>query len=214
MRIINTLIFLITFISLKSQTDLDFKVFEKVNDWRIENNIEPLTWCDKAYQVAKNQSTFNRLTKSISHNQFQHDSIGDFIIEDKFEKKFHNKEIKAMMYGENIARILSFGTGSIDSLSTHVVELWKGSYGHNLMMLMGEVQFGAIAFDYSYFESYVSVNPITMDVVDYNIYDNYYFVLSLYGYYDIEKHDEIVKYIEDLDKKHTQVKMDMFGITK
>jgi uncharacterized protein YkwD len=128
-RLIITLLLISTILTSYSQTPLDYKVFEKINEYRVENGVRELKWDDKTYMAAKHHTDYMVKNKILSHR------------EDNETPSFITRLLLYLQHdfttgGENVLRVSVNDTeNSIDIIATIIVNAWKTSKGHNRMML-------------------------------------------------------------------------------
>jgi len=138
-RIITTLLLIGTILTSYSQTPLDYKVFEKINEYRVENGIHELTWCDTTYQAAKHHTDYMIKNKIIRHH------------EDNETPKFTYRLRLYLQHGintgdENLAWVpLNDIEDSTDKIANSIVNVWKDSKGHNSTMLTKGNDIGAVS---------------------------------------------------------------------
>ena len=67
------LIFILTLIlttfSLNAQTKLDYLVFDKINEYREENNLVKLKWCDKTYLASEHHTNYMVQIGDVLHKE-------------------------------------------------------------------------------------------------------------------------------------------------
>jgi uncharacterized protein YkwD len=118
-----------------SQTDLDFKVLNLVNEYRLENHLHPFTWDTMMFKVADNQSKYMSATGHLYHDQIMSDSL-KFNVTPDFTTKFTNQGVNFKCYAsENCSVVFNVDKLSTDSVAKYVVEGWKKSPPHNEMLL-------------------------------------------------------------------------------
>lgn len=139
--------------SANAQSSLDSLIFNKVNEYRLENCLSPLKWSKPAQEVAKNQAEYCSRVKYVLHDQTDssaNDSV--FQIEPIFEKRFTKYGIsdtsKNWVFAENLlvnVDTTSSHNKSYEEIASETIESWKTSPEHNRMMLIPELEFAAIA---------------------------------------------------------------------
>jgi uncharacterized protein YkwD len=133
----NLIIILSILISILSysQTELDLKILNLVNEYRIENSLKPLVWDTIVVKVSGNQVDYMSTTGHLVHDQLEEDSV-IFKVTKTFEEKFTNKGIDFRCFVfENCAVVFNVDTLSLNQIANYVVDGWKKSPIHNEIML-------------------------------------------------------------------------------
>jgi uncharacterized protein YkwD len=134
-----------------AQSTLDSLIFHGVNEYRIENNLEPFVWSQPIVDVALNQVEYCSRVKYPFHDQIITDANDStFQIEPNFVKRFINQGAMSnkqdWAYGENLIVIVDTAYNlSIEEVVDKVITGWIDSPEHNELLLDTLVQYGAIA---------------------------------------------------------------------
>ena len=134
-----------------AQSTLDSLIFHSVNEYRIENDLEPFIWSQPIVDVALNQVEYCSRVKYPFHDQIITDANDStFQIEPNFVKRFINQGVMSnkqdWAYGENLMVIVDTAYNlSIEEVVDKVITGWIDSPEHNELLLDTLVQYGAIA---------------------------------------------------------------------
>lgn len=151
MKIILSILFIILTSVNFAQLNLDSLIFYGVNEWRIENGLEPFVWSAPVVDVALNQVEYCSRVKYPFHDQIITDANDSaFQIEPDFVKRFTNMGVSSSKpnwaYGENLAVIVDPNYElSQKQVADKTVTGWINSPEHNELLLDTQVKFGAIA---------------------------------------------------------------------
>lgn len=132
MRSLITIFLLFISILTFGQTKVDTLVFNKVNEYRISENIEPLKWDTNCFKVVEIHTKYLIKTGKVGHEE---DSLKD--PEDRirvFNKKTRFKTICEVAVSTTI-NIKDTDVDIIEKLATSVVNEWKESDSHNSILL-------------------------------------------------------------------------------
>jgi len=148
MKKLITILLLFLTITSYGQDILDSLVFEKINEYRIENNVHALTLDTSIYKVA------------YLHSKYLHDNGYPFNYpygSGHYEEVLVNPSdrlraqgVPFVACGENIASfsvVLVGKDGWVDmeDMVNHVLKLWINSPGHHKLMLSPKPTKGALA---------------------------------------------------------------------
>ena len=117
-----------------SQTSLDYKVFEKINEYRGENKLPELEWSDKIFHAAKHHIEYMIKDKVLAHAE-----------KNNTPDPFNRVELYGVKWrsvGE-ILTVIHVAEVSEDIKATRIVQSWKESPGHNEIMLTKDFTHGA-----------------------------------------------------------------------
>jgi uncharacterized protein YkwD len=118
-----------------SQSELDLKILNLVNEYRIENNLNPLVWDTIMVKVSDNQVDYMSTTGHLVHDQLEEDTIL-FKVAKTFQEKFTNKGIDFRCFVfENCAVVFNTDTLTLNQIANYVIDGWKKSPIHNEIML-------------------------------------------------------------------------------
>ncbi len=172
-----------------AQSNLDSLIFYGVNEYRIENSLEPFVWSNPVVNVALNQVEYCSRVKYPFHDQIitgANDST--FQIEPNFVKRFTNMGVNGneqnWAYGENLAVVVDPSYElSNEEVADKTVVGWINSPEHNELLLDTLVKFGAIAHKIDY-EGYTvkTFDPVTFIMYESSMVGKTYWVaLDLYN---------------------------------
>jgi uncharacterized protein YkwD len=137
-KLITILLTLLT-LNVYSQTDLELAVFQKINEYRVENGLHNLKWDDATYKSTQIHTEYMVKDGKLSHT------------EDSETPKFTNRlmlfqDNSFIVGNENVSRVSINGIeDSIDKIADKILYSWKRSSSHNSVMLSGGLIIGAIS---------------------------------------------------------------------
>ena len=138
-KTILNILFVFLTLNVFSQTDLELKVFQKINDYRVENGRHRLKWDDATYK-----STQIHTEDMIKEGKLSHK-------EDSETRSFWNRlmlfqDDNWIIGNENVSAVSTNHTdNSIDEISDLILYSWKSSKGHNSAMLGYGSTVGAVS---------------------------------------------------------------------
>jgi uncharacterized protein YkwD len=147
-RLIMILLLISTILTSYSQTPLDYKVFEKINEYRVENGVRELKWDDKVYQAAKHHNDY-----MIKFDIFSHTEKGN--APHSWDRVTLYK-VKWSQVGE-ILTIAYDDEISVDEKAAKIVQKWKNSPSHNRNMLTPDYTHGASSCGLSEYDTYPAI---------------------------------------------------------
>jgi len=166
----NILIIIVSFfglsVNVNAQSSVEISILNEVNLYRQENGLNKIVWNNDVYKVAKNQSTYMKLSGLLTHDQTV--NVPNFIEEPDFVKRFTNFNVYAYS-GENLAYLPdTFQNEDTKNIviAKLVVDLWKNSPLHNYVLLTDIFNYGAVSVmstnfvirDQKYFGKYLVVS--------------------------------------------------------
>jgi uncharacterized protein YkwD len=134
-----TILLTILMFNVYSQTPLESKVFQKINDYRVENGVNRLKWDDATYKSTQIHTEYMIKDGKLSHT------------EDSETPKFTNRlmlfqDNSFIVGNENVSRVSINGIeDSIDEIADKILYSWKTSKGHNTAMLVKGLTIAAIS---------------------------------------------------------------------
>ena len=137
-KLITILLTLLT-LNVYSQTDLELAVFQKINEYRLENGLHNLKWDDATYKSTQIHTDYMIMDGKLSHT------------EDSKTPKFTNRlmlfqDNSYIVGNENVSAVSINGIEeSIDKIADKILYSWKISKGHNSSMLNKGSILGAIS---------------------------------------------------------------------
>jgi uncharacterized protein YkwD len=138
-KTILNILFVFLTLNVFSQTDLELKVFQKINDYRVENGRHRLKWDDATYKSTQVHTEYMIKEGKLSHT------------EDSETPKFTNRlmlfqDDNWIIGNENVSAVSTNHTdNSIDEISDLILYSWKRSKGHNSAMLGNGSTVGAVS---------------------------------------------------------------------
>ena len=134
------LVLLLTTISLTSafsQSDLDYLLYYKISQYRIQNNLKPWKWDDSAWKVAHSHTDYQIKTGKMGHKEN---------LKERYYagERFTSYDVLWTYVGENCAVIDMVGL-ELDEIANRVLELWKNSPPHNTLLLSSSADFAGIS---------------------------------------------------------------------
>ena len=134
-----SIILMILVLNVYSQTPLESNVFQKINDYRVENGLHRLKWDDATYKSTQIHTEY-----MIKHGKLSH-------IEDSETPTFASRlmlfqDNNYILGNECVLRVsVNHIEDSIDDISNKIVNGWMSSEGHNRAMLNKGATAGAIS---------------------------------------------------------------------
>ena len=138
-KTILNILFVFLTLNVFSQTDLELKLFQKINDYRVENGRHRLKWDDATYKSTQVHTEYMIKEGKLSHT------------EDSETPKFTNRlmlfqDDNWIIGNENVSAVSTNHTdNSIDEISDLILYSWKRSKGHNSAMLGNGSTVGAVS---------------------------------------------------------------------
>jgi uncharacterized protein YkwD len=133
MRALITIFLVFISILTFGQTKLDTLVFNKVNEYRVSMNIEPLKWDTTCFKASEIHTKYLVKTGKVGHTE---DSLKD--PKDRmrvFDKKGKWSIINEVAISTKPRNIKGTENEILEKLATDVVEGWKSSKDHNAALL-------------------------------------------------------------------------------
>jgi uncharacterized protein YkwD len=142
-----------------SQTPLESKVFQKINDYRVENGVNRLKWDDATYKSTQIHTEYMIKDGKLSHTE--NSETPNWW--DRLNKGY-------VLGGENCGYVPIYDS-SLEELSHEMVESWISSAPHNKALLNKNATVGAVS------------SGIGMDLENWNgtTYNLRYFTLVVWG---------------------------------
>lgn len=138
-KTILNILFVFLTLNVFSQTDLELLVFQKINDYRVENGRHRLKWDDATYKSTQVHTEYMIKEGKLSHK------------EDSETPSFWNRlmlfqDDNWIIGNENVSAVSTNHTdNSIDEISDLILYSWKRSKGHNSAMLGNGSTVGAVS---------------------------------------------------------------------
>jgi len=117
-----------------SQTQLDYTILKKLNEYRKENGLNTLVWSDKAFKASEHHSKYMDEKRELTHNE---DSPTPTIK----CRTTHYGITNNVISGEICCLAYTYGATPIDSVAIIILDAWKNSKGHNEIMLNPKYEF-------------------------------------------------------------------------
>jgi len=132
MKKLITILLSLLVISSYGQTKLDFLIFEKVNDYRIENGLDSWGWDDRVFLVAEKHDSYQLTISDISHDELVdvdgHEEIS------RLAHRFDAVFTDWLRCGENIAVVNTYNM-KLEEIAIKTLEMWIASPPHNKILL-------------------------------------------------------------------------------
>ena len=133
-KTILNILFVFLTLNVFSQTDLELKVFQKINDYRVENGLHRLKWDDATYKSTQIHTEYMVKDGKLSHTQ------------NSETPNWWDRLNKGYVLGnENAGYISVDGTEVEEEVSHSIVELWKSSAPHNKALLNKNATVGGVS---------------------------------------------------------------------
>ena len=154
-----TILLTILMFNVYSQTPLESKVFQKINDYRVENGVNRLKWDDATYKSTQIHTEYMIKDGKLSHTE--NSETPNWW--DRLNKGY-------VLGGENCGYVPIYDS-SLEELSHEMVESWISSAPHNKALLNKNATVGAVS------------SGIGMDLENWNgtTYNLRYFTLVVWG---------------------------------
>ena len=138
-RLTIALLLISTISTLYSQTPLESKVFQKINDYRVENGANRLKWDDATYKSTQIHTEYMIKDGKLSHTQNSETP--------KFTNRLMLFQDKTFIIGnENVSAVSINGIeDDIDKIADKILYSWKISKSHNTAMLVKGLTIAAIS---------------------------------------------------------------------
>jgi len=122
-----TILLSILMLNVYSQTTLDLKVFEKINEYRVENGLNELKWDDATYKSTRVHTEYMVKNSVLCHDEdSETPSFTDRLM------LFQDNDY--ILGNENVARVsVNNIENNINAISIKIVNGWKSSKGHKLL---------------------------------------------------------------------------------
>jgi uncharacterized protein YkwD len=161
-----TIVMFVFSVGVLAQSGVEITILNEVNTYRSENGLNKIVWNNAVYNVAKNQSTYMKLSGLLTHDQTV--NISNFVEETDFVKRFTKFSVNGYP-GENLAYLpdtFQTNTDKNIAIAKLVVYLWKNSPSHNELLLTDYFNYGAVSVmstnfvirDQKYFGKYLVVS--------------------------------------------------------
>ena len=169
MKKLITILLSLLVISSYGQTKLDFLIFEKVNDYRIENGLDSWGWDDRVFLVAEKHDSYQLTISDISHDELVdvdgHEEIS------RLAHRFDAVFTDWLRCGENIA-VVNIYKMTLEEIANKTLEMWIASPPHNKILLSTTKYCGgAITWSRSKYASNNSWVYVTLNLYGGSIYN-------------------------------------------
>ncbi len=142
------LLFLICFKLSFSQSNLDYLLFVKINDYRIENGLNGWEWDNFIWTVANKHTQYQVKAHYMGHRENvdvrNHHEVTGLL--DRFkEKKVYDYYVcdKSISVAENV--LVTLNNKPIELLATTMLQMWIDSPPHHETLLHPDYQYGSIS---------------------------------------------------------------------
>jgi|21_taG_2_1085346.scaffolds.fasta_scaffold05985_2 uncharacterized protein YkwD len=143
------LLFIICFKPAFSQTDLDYLLFIKINDYRVENGLSSWQWDHFIWTVAQKHTQYQSKSGYMGHREDidikNHNEVTGLL--DRFkEKKVYEHYVcnKSIVVAENVLVVLAKNK-SIVELAELMLQMWIDSPPHHGTLLHPDYKYGSIS---------------------------------------------------------------------
>ena len=142
-RLTISLLLISTISTLYSQTPLESKLFQKINDYRVENGLHILKWDDETYKSTVVHTEYMVKNSELCHREdsetpkFTH-RIRLFVDTNSWDF--------SIVGAENVSRVSFYDIEySIEDISNRIISGWKSSPPHNDALLSKLTNVGAVS---------------------------------------------------------------------
>ena len=143
------LLFILTFKLSFSQTNLDYLLFIKINEYRIDNGVKAWKWDNFIWNIANKHTEYQVKSNYMGHREYvdvrNHKEVNRVL--DRFkEKNVYDYYIvtQTITVAENVLVILP-ANRPIDILATTMLQMWINSPPHNQTLLNPNYMYGSIS---------------------------------------------------------------------
>lgn len=144
-KLLLSLIILLTSILGVSQTEIDLKLFNMVNQYRLENKLNPLKWDTTLHKVAINQCEYMSKTGDLSSEQNENPTTDNNLTKNLKDKFINNGVYDNLWIGESIRVVYEPTKMSVDSICCLILNDWIKTPETNQMLLSDLYMNGAIS---------------------------------------------------------------------
>ena len=146
-------------LNVSSQSQLELSVFQKINDYRVENGVNRLKWDDATYKSTQIHTEYMIKDGKLSHTE--NSETPNWW--DRLNKGY-------VLGGENCGYVPIYDS-SLEELSHEMVESWISSAPHNKALLNKKATVGGVS------------SGVGMDLENWNgtTYNLRYFTLVVWG---------------------------------
>ena len=132
-KTILNILFVFLTLNVFSQTDLELLVFQKINDYRVENDRHRLKWDDATYKSTQIHTEYMIKDGKLCHT------------EDSETPNWWDRLNKGYVLGNENVGYAPIYDYSLEELSHNMVESWKSSAPHNKALLNKNATVGAVS---------------------------------------------------------------------
>lgn len=126
-------------LNVSSQSQLELNVFEKINDYRVENGLKELKWDDDTYKSTRIHTVYMINEGELSHTE--NSKTPRFT-----DRLMVFQDNNYILGNENVSAVaINNIENSIEGISEKIFYSWKISKGHNKSMLNKGATVGAIS---------------------------------------------------------------------
>ena len=138
-RKILSLLFTFLMLNVFSQTPLELKVFQKINDYRVENGLHNLKWDDATYKSTQIHTEYMIKDGKLSHTE-------DSETPDFWNRLMLFQDNDYILGNENVSAVsINDIEDDIDKIADRILYSWKTSEGHDKSMLSKGSTVGAVS---------------------------------------------------------------------
>tara|TARA_Y100000034_G_scaffold110660_1_gene143012 strand:- start:73 stop:567 length:495 start_codon:yes stop_codon:yes gene_type:complete len=123
--------------SINAQTSLDYALYEKICEYRTQNNLPCWVWNSDVWLVANSHSLYQVEKGEMGHYESN-------LIRFRVGNRFTYHGIPWNYAAENCA-VTDVSGLTTEEMATKILELWKASPGHNGLLLSTLPESGAVS---------------------------------------------------------------------
>ena len=149
MKKILILLFIFTFKFSFSQTNLDYLLFIKINNYRISNGLESWKWDNFIWDVANKHTQYQVKSNYMGHRELV--DVKNHIEINRLLDRFKEKNIydyygvtRNVTVAENCLVVL-FENQEIEVLADIMLQMWINSPPHNQTLLNPKYVYGSVS---------------------------------------------------------------------
>ena len=136
---------------LPAQTDLDYVLFSKINEYRNNSGLPSFIWSDAIWEVANKHTVYQSLTGYMGHREKI--DLPNHVETCRLLTRFTEKDIYShfdvpnhIVVGENVLVLQSYE--DIITKAETMLQMWINSPPHNSCLLSTEYDYAAVSCEY------------------------------------------------------------------
>jgi len=147
------LIFILLLLSklVQAQTDLDYVLFHKINEYRNNSGLPSFIWSDVIWEVASGHTNYQCLTGYMGHRE--NIDLPNYKETSRLVTRFKNNNIYShfdvpnhIVVGENVLVVQSYE--DMLTKAEIMLQMWIDSPPHNSCLLSTEYTYAAVSCQY------------------------------------------------------------------